>query len=86
MSYSDHVMVYMFSGGRQEAVYTFLNATLAPGQNFAWASKNATLLKVSFQCPQDGDSLRLDSTWERIMAKTLTNHNKLYLQNKFNIF
>ena len=49
MSYSDHVMVYMFSGGRQEAVYTFLNATLAPGQSFAWVSRNTTLLKVSFQ-------------------------------------
>jgi hypothetical protein len=44
-------MVYMFNGDRQEAVYTFLNSTMAPGQNFSWASNNVTALRVGLPRP-----------------------------------
>ena len=34
----------MFNGGRQEAIYTYLNATLTAGQIFQWGGDDATPL------------------------------------------
>ena len=44
MVYSGKVMVYMFNGGRQETVYTYLNATLTAGQSFQWGGNDTTPL------------------------------------------
>ena len=42
--YSGKVMVYMFNGGRQEAIFTYLNVTLEAGQSFQWGGDEATPL------------------------------------------
>ena len=34
----------MFNGGRQEAIYTYLNATLTAGQIFQWGGDDTTPL------------------------------------------
>ena len=37
-------MVYMFNGGRQEAIFTYLNITLEAGQSFQWGGNDTTPL------------------------------------------
>ena len=37
-------MVYMFNGGRQETLFTYLNATLTAGQSFQWGGDESTPL------------------------------------------
>ena len=56
----------MFNGGRQETLFTYLNATLTAGQSFQWGGDDAAPLiqlrvsgQASFFSSGDGAMLRL---------------------------
>ncbi|GAX85537.1 hypothetical protein CEUSTIGMA_g12953.t1 [Chlamydomonas eustigma] len=48
-TWSSHVMVYMFNGGRQTPIYTYQNASLLQGQSFMWSSAKlmVTVMNIS---------------------------------------
>ncbi|GAX86095.1 hypothetical protein CEUSTIGMA_g13508.t1, partial [Chlamydomonas eustigma] len=50
-TWSSHVMVYMFNGGRQTPIYTYQNASLLQGQSFMWSSAQlmVTVINISSQ-------------------------------------